>query len=232
LSSLALAPLALASLGFSLGLPLLALSLGCDENRGTPPPTPSSRINAVTGTNKPSAAPSVPVAAASASAPKAPRTLCAGQSDRDTPETIGDVRAAKGAKAPPPLSYGKGKWIWLNVWAAWCEPCKEEMPMLLKWEKDLQGAGVPVELAFVSIDDDEREMDRFLSSQPEKGVRASYWLREADREKWFESIGMDDTPQLPVHALVNPQGKLGCVIQGAVETGDFAALKTFFSGKS
>jgi len=172
------------------------------------------------------------VASAASSAPKKPRKLCVGQGERDTPEIVGESRAAKGATAPPPMVYGKGKWVWLNVWAAWCEPCKEEMPTILKWRDELKAAGVPIEVAFISIDDDEREMDRFLSSQPDKGVRASYWLRESDRDKWFESIGMDDTPQLPVHALVTPKGKLACTIQGAIETDDYDVLKAFFQGRS
>jgi thiol-disulfide isomerase/thioredoxin len=216
-----------ASLAGALALLGLAL-LGCDSASQAPPPPPTSRINAVSAA--PASSASAPATASvAAPTPAKPRKLCLGQEERDAPETLSDARAAEGAKPPPPLRYGEGKWVWLNVWAAWCEPCKEEMPMLLEWRDKLRAAGVALELVFVSIDDDEREMDRFLGSQPEKGVRTSYWLREEARESWFESIGLDDTPQLPVHALVTPKGKLSCLIEGAVESGDYEPLKAYFS---
>jgi thiol-disulfide isomerase/thioredoxin len=163
---------------------------------------------------------------------KPPRKLCDGQALRDAPEGIDASRNVDGAELAP-LRYGPGeaRWVWVNVWAAWCKPCKEEMPLLLAWRDKLRKGGVKLELAFVSIDDDDREMKRFLSSQPRGAVRASYWLaEEKEREAWFASVGFDDQPQLPVHALVRPDGKLACTITGALQTSDYPALEALFGG--
>lgn len=155
---------------------------------------------------------------------KRKRILCKGQSPREAPEGFDVARAAEGQAAPAPLKLG-GRWVWINVWAAWCEPCKEEMPMLIAWRDKLAASGVKLELAFVSIDDDERELTRFLAKQPANGVRASYWMQNEDgREKWFASIGFEEEPPLPVHAFVSPDGKLACVEAGALNPGDFSAL--------
>ncbi|AOP34249.1 thiol-disulfide isomerase [Leptospira tipperaryensis] len=37
------------------------------------------------------------------------------------------------------LQEYKGKVLLLDVWASWCEPCKEAVPVLEKLSKDLQG---------------------------------------------------------------------------------------------
>src|SRR5712692_7133009 len=48
------------------------------------------------------------------------------------------------------LSNFKGKSIVLNFWASWCEPCKEEAPLLESTWKQLQAQGKDV--VFLGID--------------------------------------------------------------------------------
>lgn len=191
---------------------------GCE----TPPVAQKERTNAVAGSVKKTApAASAPLA----SARRPPRTLCAGQGERTAPEPLTDARAAAGATPPPALKIG-GRWLWINVWAAWCEPCKKEMPMLLAWRDRLKASGVELELAFVSIDDDERELTRFLDKQPVSGVRASYWLMGEEAQKtWFDSIGYTQEPTLPVHAFVSPRGKLACRVDGVLEPPDYGSVE-------
>ena len=103
--------------------------------------------------------------------------------------------------------------------------------MLLEWQKKLSEKGVSIDLVFVSIDDDQRELDRFLAGQPKDGVRASYWVTgEENQESFFETLGFEDTPKLPVHAFVSPQGKTSCVVEGSVEDNDYASLLKLTSG--
>jgi thiol-disulfide isomerase/thioredoxin len=149
------------------------------------------------------------------------------------PKTTFSSQAAAGTERPPAsIAFGTGKWVWVNLWAAWCGPCKEEMPRLIAWQKKLSAAGVLLDLAFVSIDDDERQLVRFLEGQPQGGVRASYWLPEgAGRSSWTTSLGLKETPDLPVQVLVAPSGQVACFIQGAVEEGDYATLAAFVGQK-
>ncbi len=124
-----------------------------------------------------------------------------------------------------------GKWTWINLWAAWCEPCKEEIPRLLAWQKKLSDSGLSVDLDFVSLDDDERQVRRFLDAQPAAGLRATYWLPEGERSGWLGSVGLRTNVELPVHVLVAPSGQTACVIEGAVEDRDYPALAAFFGQK-
>jgi thiol-disulfide isomerase/thioredoxin len=195
-----------------------------------PPPPMTGRANAVTAKETASApAPSVTSRAAPAGSP---RQLCAGQSPRAAPK--GALKAAAAADATPPpasLPLGVGKWVWINLWAAWCGPCKEEMPRLTAWQEKLRAAGVLIDLAFVSLDDDERETRRFLEAQPASGVRATYWLPENERTGWLGALGLKGATQLPVQALVAPSGQVACVIEGAVEDRDYPAIAAFVGGK-
>ncbi|MDX2051626.1 MAG: TlpA disulfide reductase family protein [Polyangiaceae bacterium] len=110
---------------------------------------------------------------------------------------------------------GGGRWTWVNLWAAWCAPCKEELPRLIRWQKSLG-----FRLHTISVDDDERQLRTFLSDSSGP-LEASYWLPEgAPREEWLKSVGIAPDPELPVQLLFNPKGKLRCVIQGAVEDQD------------
>ena len=58
------------------------------------------------------------------------------------------------------------------------------------WQKQLAKRGVQLDLVFVSLDDDERQLRRFLEGQPKGGLRASYWLPEGDlRSNFLVGIG-------------------------------------------
>ncbi|MFT3776383.1 MAG: thioredoxin-like domain-containing protein [Minicystis sp.] len=204
----------------------------CDEKKGDlpPPPPMTGRANAVAA--KPTATASAPQATTSAAPAGPPRQLCTGQKPRSAPKSSPKTAAASDATPPAAtMPIGVGKWTWINLWAAWCGPCKEEMPRLIAWQKKLSDAGVMIDLAFVSLDDDERQMRRFLEAQPKDGVRATYWLPEGERSGWLGSFGLKESPQLPVQILMAPSGQATCVIEGAVEDRDYPAIAAFVGAK-
>ena len=46
-----------------------------------------------------------------------------------------------GKKGDGSLADYKGKVVVLNMWASWCEPCREEMPLLQKVHQQIAGKG-------------------------------------------------------------------------------------------
>ena len=57
-----------------------------------------------------------------------------------------------------------GKVVLLDVWASWCGPCKQELPMLDDMAKRLRGDGV--EVLAVSVDQERANVVRFLKARP------------------------------------------------------------------
>jgi thiol-disulfide isomerase/thioredoxin len=58
----------------------------------------------------------------------------------------------------------KGKVVLVDIWASWCAPCKEEMPLLDEMAGRLKNKGV--QIIAVSIDEDRDSAQEFLSSRP------------------------------------------------------------------
>jgi thiol-disulfide isomerase/thioredoxin len=211
---------------------LLSVS-GCNDDK-KPAGATAERAQAVTAApaaTHPARAPTHPAPATSVSAaPRAnkARRLCAGELDqpgREFPKKSLSRARAPGAGEPSAKLPPSSGWTWVNFWAAWCVPCKEEMPRLLEWEKKLRAAGKSFTVAFISLDDDRRQLDEFLQAQPPSGVRASYWLTEGkERESWLAAAEIENDPELPTHLLVDPRGKIRCRVRGAVEDSDYASL--------
>jgi thiol-disulfide isomerase/thioredoxin len=219
-----------ALLAGALALPVCVA--GCSDEPAQPTVVSTARNNAViAASGKPAATSAAP---SSVAPPKGrPRDVCAGQSERPGPVGKVKTKTAPGAaELPASIAFGAGKWVWVNFWAAWCGPCKEEMPRLIAWQDKLRKAGVLIDLVFVSLDDDERQLERFLEAQPAAGVRASYWLPEGGgRTAFLSSIGLKDAPELPVQALVSPSFQLKCTVQGAVEDSDYDAIAAFLGAR-
>lgn len=224
----------------------VALALvGCDGKDEKPVPSasrersqavvvaePASNPAGASAPTTPAHAPTEKAAEGSAEggakpAERKPRTLCeprTGKARRKVSSSAKIERAeASGEKAlGAPFPVGQGEVTWVNFWAAWCVPCREEIPRLVAWEKKLVGEGLPFRVVFVSLDDDERQLREFLEKQPGEGLRRTYWLREgAQREEWLTQVGMDPDPRLPIHLLVSAVGEAHCVIEGAIEDEDF-----------
>jgi thiol-disulfide isomerase/thioredoxin len=209
---------------------LLCALAACKSENKQPVSAPKERSQAVLGNSEPAAvqpaAQAPPQPSAALAVPKERRKLCEGQmqgAGKALPKNEISRTAAPGAASQPEhLSGGDGSWLWVNFWAAWCVPCKEEIPRLKDWEKKLVGEGKRFRLRFVSLDDDARQLEQFLAAQPPEGLRSTYWLKEGDQRKdWLAAIDLDTEPELPAHLLVDPRGKVRCVVSGAVDDADY-----------
>ena len=224
------------SWGCVLGVCLPDLA-GCDSEKKAPQMAPKARSQAIQG-DPSQAPPARPTAAPkpTAAAPHQPRQLCQTRQDASAPVLATDgleVRAAPGAPLPPQkLAVGGGSWTWVNFWAAWCAPCKAEIPLLRSWERRLRESGVEMTLQFISLDDDERQLAQFLKNPGKTELSSTYWLREGtDREQWLERATVDKDPELPVQLIVDASGRIRCVIQGAVEASDWPEVAKLFGAQ-
>lgn len=180
---------------------LLALA-GCDESEKSAPP-PVSRFEAV-----------------SAKAPAA-----------DPLAELCDVKFEAGqgpALALPALDAAApevGGSQWLNLWATWCKPCIEEMPMIEKFRTELAAKGTALRVHFVSVDATPELVAGFRSQHP--GLPATSRIADpAAVAPYIQALGLDSGAGLPVHAFTGSDGKVRCVRSGAVVESDLEAIAT------
>lgn len=147
-------------------------------------------------------------------------------------ELRADAATAKTFALPeldgPPMAKGAG-WTWVNVWATWCAPCIEEMPMLVEWQARLAKEGVDVALQFLSVDAKAEDVTAWRAKNPK--APPSMRLSEIGKlAPWLETIGLDASAVLPIHLFVDPDQKIRCVRMGSVGEPEYGAIKQVFQG--
>jgi thiol-disulfide isomerase/thioredoxin len=211
--------------------------LACDEVKERAPLAPAERSQVIqqkSPTTEATGAPAPTPAATTSTPPKPRRALCGGRLDAEGKNAPKRPISRMAAAGEPELTGDpafSGGFTWVNFWAAWCVPCREEIPRLKDWQRKLSSGGKSFRLQFISVDDDERQLQKFLDEQPAAGLRSTYWLKEGkERDDWLSSAGVSSDPELPVHLLVDAKGKIRCRVQGAVEDADFPVLEGLLGG--
>jgi thiol-disulfide isomerase/thioredoxin len=113
------------------------------------------------------------------------------------------------------LSELRGKVVLLDVWASWCAPCKQELPMLDDMANRLRAKGV--EIVAVSIDDNREDAETFLRSRPSWSLRLAH-----DPEGKLP--GKLQPPKMPSSYIVDRRGVIRHVNAG-FERGDAQRLE-------
>jgi cytochrome c biogenesis protein CcmG, thiol:disulfide interchange protein DsbE len=101
----------------------------------------------------------------------------------------------------------RGGWVLVNLWASWCEPCKEESPTLERYFARNKTSGFTV--LGVNVQDNSDDARAFV-----RRFRLNYpQLRSVgdDRSRAFGSTGV------PESFLVDPEGKLLLIRRGVVD---------------
>lgn len=110
----------------------------------------------------------------------------------------------------------RGEFSWINIWATWCKPCIEEIPMLVEWKARLKADGQNVALNFISVDEDIDDLTSFEQSHP--AFPHSLHLKQQESlESWIQELGLDKGAGLPVHIFANPENTIRCVRAGAIK---------------
>jgi peroxiredoxin len=110
------------------------------------------------------------------------------------------------------LSDFRGKVVFVNFWATWCPPCKEEIPSMGQLYKDLSGEGL-VMLA-ISVDNDEEVLRKFVKNHnvpfpvlldPEKKVYNLYKATGVPETHLINKLGMIEGSRIGSFNWVHPE---------------------------
>jgi thiol-disulfide isomerase/thioredoxin len=105
----------------------------------------------------------------------------------------------KGGKTK--LSDLKGKYVYIDLWATWCGPCRAEIPFLQKIEEKYHGKNIE----FVSISIDKaKDNDKWKKFVTDKNLGGVQLFADKDWESEFvKSYGVNGIPRF---ILIDPNG--------------------------
>jgi cytochrome c biogenesis protein CcmG/thiol:disulfide interchange protein DsbE len=101
----------------------------------------------------------------------------------------------------------RGDWVLVNLWASWCDPCRQEAPVLERFFRGYRKRGVTV--LGINVQDNEEDalsfVDEFRPTYPQ--VRSV----GAERSEAFGTTGV------PENYLVDPHGRVAAIVIGPVD---------------
>lgn len=112
-----------------------------------------------------------------------------------------DYENFKGGKTK--LSDLKGKYVYIDLWATWCAPCRAEIPYLQKIEEKYHGKNI--EFVSISIDKakDNEKWKKFVTDKKMGGVQLF-----ADKDWESEFVVNYGVTGIPRFILIDPQGNI------------------------
>lgn len=113
------------------------------------------------------------------------------------------------------LAELRGKVVLLDIWASWCGPCKEEMPLLNEMAIRLKDKGI--EIIAVSIDEERASAEAFLKSRKQWSLT----LAHDPEGKVPEAL---KPPKMPTSYIVDSKGIVRQVNEG-FERDDIARIE-------
>jgi cytochrome c-type biogenesis protein len=110
------------------------------------------------------------------------------------------------------LASFRGDVVLLNLWATWCPPCREEMPLLQQLQNQHTSRGFHVIGVSIDAAGEETRIRRFLD---EHHITFSIWLDPDDRASFvFRAIGV------PATYLIDRDGRISWRMLGPLSAKD------------
>ncbi len=114
--------------------------------------------------------------------------------------------------------------VLVNVWASWCEPCREEMPDLVRFYRDHRAQGLRVVLISADDDDQRAEVARILGAL---GFDGPAFIKRGNDMSFIDALDPKWKGALPATFLFDGHGVRKRSWLGAVTYDD---LRTRVSG--
>lgn len=143
------------------------------------------------------------------------------------PLTLPRVEPARPGTVVPQLATDR--FVWVNLWATWCGPCRREMPVVLKLAERLQAEGVNVDVWFVSIDEAEDYLAQLLTTSPEVAPgRSVRVVSPKEFEHWMRQYTSAPATSIPINLMAGPGGRVRCLRVGSLREGDYPVVRAVF----
>lgn len=101
----------------------------------------------------------------------------------------------------------RGRWVLVNFWASWCDPCRTESPALQRFHEAHRADGLTV--LGINLDDATEDARAFV----EEFSLTFPQLRDGDGAERREAYGMTGFPE---SFLIDPAGRIALIRRGPV----------------
>ena len=99
----------------------------------------------------------------------------------------------------------RGRWVLVNLWASWCDPCRAEAPVLEEFSNDHPGTTV----LGINVQDNSDDAIAFVREH-----RLTYPELRSVGDERTEAFGSSGVPE---NFLVDPTGHLALIWRGVVD---------------
>lgn len=112
-----------------------------------------------------------------------------------------DYENAAGGKTS--LESLKGKYVYIDVWATWCGPCRAEIPSLKKVEAAYHGKNIEFVSISVDVDKDHEKWKNFVKEKQLGGIQLF-----ADKNWLSDFIKSFNINSIPRFIIIDPKGNV------------------------
>ena len=120
------------------------------------------------------------------------------------PKTTPEVKIINVSDLELILEEGKGSAILINVWATWCEPCREEFPDLVKlsdqYKKNIRFIGISAD----DVDELSSKVIPFLKKQ--NAQFENYLIKVMEPEDFINLLDKDWSGAIPATFIYDKNG--------------------------
>ena len=119
--------------------------------------------------------------------------------DRELPVLDGDGQSS--------IADYRGRWVLVNLWASWCDPCRQEAPELERFWRRFREQGVTV--LGIDVQDNSEDALAFVREH-----RLTYPQLRSVGDERGDAFGSTGVPE---NFLVDPRGRLALIWRGPVD---------------
>ena len=100
------------------------------------------------------------------------------------------------------LENNGGKWLYIDFWASWCQPCRKSMPASKKLKVELEKENV--EFIYIALND---QRDNWIKAMEADGISngQNYMVENGIVSKVLEELGIKTIPH---YLIYDPNGTL------------------------
>ena len=138
--------------------------------------------------------------------------------DPSAPAPAIELAAVDGSRFS--LAAAKGQVVFVNFWATWCPPCREEMPSMLRLARDLE-ARYPgkFKMVAVSVDEDLAAVRQYFGAPPFAGLPKELTIahdpdQAVTRTYYCTARGTCPDLKFPETYIVDKAGRLVAYVVG------------------